>query len=44
VPKDIMVSYFCTRIFGIIWNIEGEGNKISLERTHETQSYGITAK
>jgi len=39
-----MVSYVCIRIFRIIWNIEGDGKKTSLEGTHATQSYGITAK
>jgi hypothetical protein len=39
-----MVSYVYIRIFGIIWNIELDGKKASLEGAHETQSYGVTAK
>jgi hypothetical protein len=26
-----MVSYVCIRIIGMIWNVEGEGKKLSLQ-------------
>jgi len=44
VPKDVMVPYGCIRIFGILWDMMGNGKKTSFEVTHETLREGITAR